>query len=276
MPTARSLELRQLAQRIADALPSEVVEEVVLTGSVSREVADERSDIEMLVVTRGQQTLEECFGYACGAGLSGLGSWGPQATRARRVSGYREGVPIELIWWHREFAEERLAAVLAGEPSTTPDALVHGKALRGGELLRAWQERLAEYPPELAAARIEAAALTWGGFAAEGLLTITRPGERYALLERLLDDANRVVTIVFALNRVWEPTHKRLAARVAALPVQPERLAERIDAALAEPDPDTAARLLAELQLETVELAPSGPNIDRARVWLRAVLEVLA
>jgi len=276
VPTARSTELRQLAQRIADALPAEVVEEVVLTGSVSRGMADERSDIEMLVVTRELQTLEDCFGYARAAGLGDLGSWGPQATPARRVSGYREGAPIELIFWQRDYAEERIAAHLAGEPGTTPDALVHGIALRGGALLRGWQERLAEYPPELAAKRIEDAALTWGGFAAAGLLTVTRPGERYALLERLVDDANRVVTIVFALNRVWEPTHKRLAARVAPLAVKPERLAERIDAALGEPDPTAAARLLAELQLETVELAPSGPNIDRARTWLRGVLEVLA
>ena len=30
-----------------------------------------------------------------------------------------------------------------------------------------------------------------------------------------------------------------------------------------------------ELQLETVELAPSGPNIDRARRWLSDVVELL-
>jgi hypothetical protein len=30
-----------------------------------------------------------------------------------------------------------------------------------------------------------------------------------------------------------------------------------------------------ELQLETAELAPSGPNIDRARGWLKDVVDVL-
>jgi hypothetical protein len=29
------------------------------------------------------------------------------------------------------------------------------------------------------------------------------------------------------------------------------------------------------LQLETVRLAPSGPNIDRARSWLAAATDVL-
>jgi predicted nucleotidyltransferase len=50
MATARSVELRSIAQGIADALPV-AVEEVVLTGSVSRGVADAVSDIEMLLVT---------------------------------------------------------------------------------------------------------------------------------------------------------------------------------------------------------------------------------
>src|SRR5436189_111474 len=50
--TARSAQLRASAQRVADALPASV-EEVVVTGSVSRGVAGEGSDIEMLVVTAG-------------------------------------------------------------------------------------------------------------------------------------------------------------------------------------------------------------------------------
>ena len=58
--SARSLELRSVAQRVADALPA-AAEEVVLTGSVSRGVADEVSDIEMLVVTSGEPELEESW-----------------------------------------------------------------------------------------------------------------------------------------------------------------------------------------------------------------------
>ena len=67
------------------------------------------------------------------------------------------------------------------------------------------------------------------------MLTITRPGERLALVGRLLDDATRVLQILDALNRVWPPTDKRVAARVEGLTVKPERLAERIEEALTEP-----------------------------------------
>ena len=49
-----------------------------------------------------------------------------------------------------------------------------------------------------------------------------------------------------------------------------QRLAERIEEALTEPDPRRALLVLTELQLDTVRLAPSGPNVDRARRWLEA------
>jgi hypothetical protein len=84
-----------------------------------------------------------------------------------------------------------------------------------------------------------------------------------------------VLAIVFALNRLPLPTAKRLAARVEPLAVKPERLAERIDEAFAASDPRTALRLMTELQLETVRLAPRGPNVDRARRWLAEAVELL-
>lgn len=272
--TAKSVELRSVAQRVADALPASV-EEVVLTGSVSRGVADEVSDIEMLIVTPDEPDLDECYALAADAGLSNLGTWGPQGMPTKRVSGYRDGVPLELIWWSHANAETAVEAIFTGDSSTTADALANGVALRTSGLLARWQERLRHYPDELAQARIEDAALTWGGFAAAGLLTIVRPGERLAMIERMVDDATRVVQLVFALNHVWQPTMKRLADRVEPLAVKPPRIAERIDEALSEPDPRRAMLLMTELQLDTVLLAPDGPNIVRARKWLADGLEIL-
>jgi hypothetical protein len=274
MATTRTQELLSLAGRIADALPP-IVEEVVVTGSVSRGAADDLSDIEMLVVTSEPLELEECFQHARVAGIDDLDTWGPQGTEAKRVFGYREGVAIELIWWSRDLAEKSVASILAGEPSGSGDALINGVAIRSAGLLDEWQQRLREYPDEVAAQRIEDAALTWGGYAPAGWLTLLRPGERLALVERMYDDAARVLAIVYAVNRVWPPTTKRLAVRVEELAIKPEGLAERIEQAFAETDPARAALVMNELQLETVEMAPSGPNVDRARRWLGEVVDVL-
>jgi predicted nucleotidyltransferase len=271
---ARSVALRSIAQRVADTLPR-TAEEVVLTGSVSRGVADDLSDIELLIVTGDELDLEDCLALASACGLTDLGTWGTQGVPTKRVSGYRDGVPIELIWWSRSHAETAIDGIFAGDLSATGDALANGVALRTAGLLAQWQERLRHYPEALATARIEDAALTWGGFAAAGLLTLVRPGERLALVERMVDDASRVVRIVFALNRAWQPTLKRLAERTATLAHKPERLAERIEDALTEPNPRRALLLMTDLQAETVALAPDGPNVDRARGWLSDGREIL-
>jgi predicted nucleotidyltransferase len=272
--TARSEELQALAQRVADAFPPVVVE-VVLTGSVSRGVADEVSDVEMLVVTSEPLSLDDAYELARGAGLDGLDSWGAQGLPAKRVSGYVDGAPFELIMWPRKFAEEEFEAVADGKLSSSADALANGVSLRSSGLLAEWQARLRDYPEELAAARIEEAALPWGGFTPAGLLTVIRPGERLSLLEWMFDGALRVLRIVYAVNRVWEPTTKRLAARVEPLAIKPEGLAERITEALTEPDARRALLAMTELQLDTVRLAPDGPNVVRARRWLAEGAELL-
>jgi uncharacterized cupin superfamily protein/predicted nucleotidyltransferase len=273
--TERSRELRDLAQRVADALPPAVVDEVVLTGSVSRGHADEVSDIEMLIVTREPLELAACFELARAAGLENLDTWGEQGTPTRRVSGILEGVPLELIWWSREYAEASVDGFFESGAPSAADAIVHGVSLRTSGALARWQGRLGDYPEELARARIEDAALTWGGFTPAGLLTLARPGELLARTERMMDDATRVLQIVYALNRVWQPTHKRLAARVAPLAAKPDRLAERIEEAFLEPDPSRALLAMTELQLDAALLAPDGPNIVRARTWLSAGASLL-
>ena len=266
--------MREVAERITTALPS-VVEEVVLTGSVSRGVADEISDIEMLLVTITRLDLAECFDHARRLGLVDLDTWGAQRTEVSRVFGYYEGLPIETIWWSRDFAEASVTALLSGEQSPSAEAIASGIGLRTAGLLETWQQRLRVYPDVIVGARIEEAAQAWGGFHPTGFLTLARPGERLALTEYLYLDAVRVLRILYALNRQWQPTSKRLAERVQALPVKPERLAERIEEALTEPDPLRAMLVMSELQADTADLAPSGRNVDRARRWLRDVSAVL-
>lgn len=274
MATARSDELLALAQRVADAFPPEVIE-VVVTGSVSRGVADEVSDMEMLVVTTEELDLDGCKALARAAGLEQLDTWAGAPPPAQRVSGFREGEPLELIFWPLAHAEARMPGILRGDSPASADALVNGIPVRGGELLAGWQEQLRQVPEETAARLIEEAASRWGGYTSAALLTVARPDTALARAEWLVDAANRTLAIVYALNRIWQPSTKRLAARTAGLSVQPDRLAERIEEALAEPDPRRALAVMTELQLDTVRLAPSGPHVDRARIWLAEALEFL-
>ena len=264
MPSARSRELLELARQIVEALPEDAVAEAAVTGSVSRGVADELSDIELLLVTLAELSLEECFELARGAGLEQLSTWGRQDVPTRRVFGYCHGVPIELIWWSRAHAETAFRG--------SGDAIVHAVPLRTAGDVGRWQAELATVPVETIC---EEAALPWGGFAPEGILTIARPHETLSRLEWTVDGANRVVRIVYAVNGLWPPTAKRLAERSSSLSVTPDRLAERIEDALTERHPRRALRVLTELQLDAVRLAPEGANVLRAREWLARALDLL-
>ena len=122
----------------------------------------------MLIVTQGELDLADCFSFAAACGVTDLGTWGEQGVPTKRVSGYRDGAPVELIWWSRAHAGSAIDAIFAGDLSATADAIANGIALRTSGLAAQWQERLRHYPDELANARIEDAALTWGGFAAAG------------------------------------------------------------------------------------------------------------
>ena len=189
--------------------------------------------------------------------------------------GYRDGVPIETIWWSRELAESSVQGILRGDVTGAADAIAHVVPVRSTGALERWQAQLATVPDDVVSALVEDAALTWGGFAPEGFLTIARPGETLARLEYMVDDVGRVLRILYAVNGRWPPTTKRLAARAESLAVKPDRLAERIEEALTDPDATRALRTLTELKLETAQLAPDGPNVLRARVWLPRVLDVL-
>ncbi len=274
----RTAELRALAQRVADALPS-VVAEIVLTGSVSRGVADELSDVEMLLVSDQVPKYEKCLAHARAAGLERVDTW-VRLPDAVHIGGVVDGNGVELVWWTRARVDERVRAIRAGEITdgrlATADALVHGASFRTVGLLEEWQKLLRDYPRDLPRAIVEEATSMWRGYQPEGLLTVMRPGERLTLVERLVDDAQRVVRIVFAVNHVWQPTPKRFASRVEPLTLKPPRLAERLEEALTVPDPRAAVRTMYELIAETLALVPDELDVATARAWVAEALEVVA
>ena len=91
----------------------------------------------------------------------------------------------------------------------------------------------------------------------------------------LVDDAVRVLQMVCAINRAWQPTTKRVALRAETLAVKPERLAERIEEALTEPDPLAGAHRHDAASARCCRARAVRPNVDRARVWLAEALEIL-
>jgi len=250
--TERSAQLRELAERFAALLPDHV-EDVVLTGSTSRGVADELSDIELLVVSER---------HAEALPLEGVDTWSPGVEGAQWFGGLFEGEFIELIWWTPAYAEERVRALAAGEiveraRIKTAEAIVNGVSLRGDAHAR-WTAQLATYPEGLAEKIIADAAADFRDTDAQ-VRSVQRPGDALALAGKAIDYAEDILRIVFALNREWEPAWKRLASRLEPLERKPERLAERIDEAVRALDLEA----LRELAVETLALEGVSKSAGR-------------
>lgn len=253
----RSETLHALAVRVAERLPPEV-RDIVLTGSTSRGTADELSDVELLVIS---DSLPDELP------LDDLQTWSPGLEGAHWFGGFFDGEYVELIWWTPAYVEERVSGLAAGklvdhQRLRTADAIVNGIPLRGDRHAE-WCARLARFPEGLAAVIVDDAADTWIE-PIRSQTSLFRPGDSLMLAERLVDDAKQILQIVFAVNETWPPGWKRLPARLEPLAVKPERLAERLDAALRSLD----LQAMRGLAAEALDLAPETPKTRRARELL--------
>jgi hypothetical protein len=191
-------------------------------------------------------------------------SWSPGIDGAMWYGGSFEDEMVEVIWWTPAYVEERVRAIAAGEivdhaRLRSAEAIVNGMPLRG-ERHADWTTRLARYPDGLAARIVDDVTDEWIDWV-DSQRTNLRAGDALVLAEALVAAAEGILRVVFALNEEWEPGWKRLAARLEPLAVMPDRLAERIDAAIRALDLQ-ALRLLAA---ETLALAPQSNKIRLAR-----------
>ena len=105
-----------------------------------------------------------------------------------------------------------------------------------------------------------------------GVRAHLRDGGRLPLSQLLAADMENVLRVLFAVNRTWEPSWKRLPTLVAPLALKPDRLAERIDEALVE----SSLRKARELVRDTLALAPDLPRVVLARLRTDELLAELS
>lgn len=276
MATARSEELAALAHRIADTLPLDAADDIVVTGSVSRGIADAGSDIELLLLRDRLPEVDLARSWAAAAGVEPTALW--QSPEVAYVAGPAEDTAIELLWLTPAtlgalYEQAAGGTLLDHRRLPVFEALQHGLALRG-DGLRVWQQRLDDYPDALRAALIADAVDDWGGYPTG---TYTRQAWRddpYALRRVSLEITDDILRLLFALNRRWEPAWKRLPQLLAPLPLKPDRAADRLEASHRSSDGREAMRILFEVAREAVALV-DDVEVGRARQWLDEAVEAL-
>jgi hypothetical protein len=269
MPTESERRI-DLAREIAAICPPALGAEIAVTGSASRGCADADSDIELDFWVAGSvdvpalrnwlQTLE-----------TGPVIEDPGSMEDSEWFGFAwKGVWVEAGWQRLEDAEQVLADIVAGRrilpgAMMLADVVANAVPVRTGGILARWQALLATYPEELAAKVIENQADFWGyEHWVKARWAAGRRGHILWLNRELQNDLTGCLRLIFALNRRWEPDWKWLPQLVDGLEVVPERLVDRIDAALLASEPAERVGRTYELVLDTLALAPQTPGVRQA------------
>lgn len=275
--TADSLRLREVAQRVVDALVA-ATEPVaaILAGSAGEGIADAGSDIDLLVyyerVPERSVFLEAMRSGAGAVHRSTIGQGAPDGSfiDAYDVNGIGAEVLAAAAPSMVGQIDRLLTAKDPGEPLTIiMQGLLYGHPLLGVDLTARWRARASVYPDELALAVIRRNLDVKPYWAAEAELR-----QRDALLfevQALVDGAFQVLGVLSGLNRVHFTRYrfKRLRRHIERFAVSPPRLAERLESLFAG-DRTAAAGELRALVEETVALVETGmPEVDTTEIRRR-------
>lgn len=267
-------DLLELAQRLADECPPELGREIAATGSVGAGLADGYSDVELLLLVEERPSVERARTWLESVGATDVLA-GEQETGVWAWCRFGE-VEVEPFWDELDQLRREVDVVVAGETSdhvrlALGYVLTHCRPLRTEGAFAELASRLAEYPEAVRRRLVQDAFAGWE--IPSPRLGVALRGDRFAVEGFLMNDAERVLRIVFALNRRWEPPRwKWLAYHVSTLEVAPPRLAERVVSVLLESDAMLAVARMLELVRETLALVPDEFDVSAARAGIEARL----
>ncbi|HEY6540169.1 MAG TPA: DUF4037 domain-containing protein [Ktedonobacteraceae bacterium] len=261
----------QIALDLAQRCPPALVKECVLTGSSSRGVADESSDVEQVFYVDVMPTVEEREQWLYEAGVTELISdKEPIEDRSIWVNFRYRGIWVEAGWQTITAHERNLQDILAGKVTDhyrlkLAEIIFHAVSLRSVGLLSRWQQELSHYPEILPPKIISEATELWMfPNIIEARYALIRRGEYLALHERLVRDTHNVLRILFALNRQWEPDWKWIRHATGGLTIKPERLVERINEIFTLPELERCVTTCQKLIYDTLLLASGSYGVGRA------------
>jgi predicted nucleotidyltransferase len=264
-PSTAQTRLSSIARRIADAYITHTEPRaVLLTGSVAEGLADELSDIDLIVYYDAQppQAALERAHAQIGSTDVELKGYGAKF----RV----DEVECEVGHFRVEETERRLSTVLDDHEV---DTLVHkhlmgitaGQALYGESLIQSWQGRAADFPESLRQRMAEFYVNRQFAFWYIEGHWHNRDAHLW-LHQVLVETGVNILGALAGINRLYfSPFQfKRLREFVSRMQFAPLRLADRLDQVFLASEPE-AMREAEQLFRETLELAEQQlPGLDTA------------
>lgn len=237
--TSASIRRLALAQELVASCPDVIhltpVNEIALTGSSARGLADELSDLEINVWTDTPLSVEDITGWLSAAGAHDLI---PEATPrdddSRWISGRLDGIPLEVgnqTFYELARTVERLVgdAELSDAWIGLGDLLTHAVPLRTSGQYAHLTAPLHTYPPALRQrllAESSAHLRKCDPAQAERLL---RRGEWIALAAVIASDCAALLRYLYAYDQRWQPGRKWTLSAADDLPSAPDDLLDQIE-----------------------------------------------
>ena len=278
--TTISQQLFTHAQRFLKTCPPALYEEVAVSGSVARGIADQYSDCE--VVFWSEKLLPP---DAYKTWLESLGNdvklmrESPDGDTALYLEYNIDGVKLGSVWqtWHS--LDDMVTALDSNRlptRETDPWMLSYVIPMGHAPRLNLYRARVRDYPDALRRNIIEARLGVWRWLIGVADVFIGEPvarrGQLYDLRRRQLMTIKDLLYMLFAYNRLWPPDTKWFGEEAARMTHKPPRLMERIDTLLTERDPYTVMSTMRDLQVETLRILSSDFAVDNLIAGLEAIL----
>ena len=287
-PSPNPTKFRKIvAQEIERLLPETLGTEIAITGSTSRGVARQTSDLEINLWSRdcpinSHERLEwlksELAVLPCHGARDIVFDRTPIADGSLWVTFHFHGLWVELGVQSAAAQESLVGRLSAAQVSdhrllVVADAIIHALPLRSTGALACWQRHLRRYSDPLQRLLILEAAEAWTFPLHIKSCWETAIANRLTFLDCLLSDLHGVLRILFAINRIWEPDWKRIAYRLKTLPIKPARVEKKIEHLFRAPTTPQARGLLYFLILDTLHLVPPEIDVMRSIITVKQSLK---
>lgn len=259
--------------------PPALYEEMAVSGSVARGIADQYSDCEVGIWTSTLQPAEVYKTWLESRGSnSKLMRESPDGDTALYLEYNIDGVKICTVWQTWDKLEAIRTALQASRlPESTTDTWMLSNLLPIGDTprLKAYRVLVAQYPDTLRRNVIEDRLRTWRWLMGVADIFIGEPaarrGQLYDLRRRQLLTIRDIFFMLFAYNRMWLPDAKWYTSESAHMPQKPSNLIERVDTLLTERDPYTLLETMRRLQVETLKLLSDDFDVQDIISGLEAI-----
>jgi len=257
------------AREIASKCSIEYGREIIIVGSVSRNLADEDSDIEIEFLVDDLISEENMINWIKQIGGTDIRPYGaPIGDGSVWIVFKYKDYWIEAGWQTISSMKNNINSIIEGKV-ITHDKLILASVLkdaifiRDNGILSDLQGQLNLYPEELQKDIIVNTIKPWTmGLAIAVRKMLSKREDKIPFLQRMIPDIQSIFRILYAINKQWEPDWKWTKNIINNLEIKPQNLEERIDSIICIKDTKENLKNCFELIRDTLLLIPKDLELD--------------